>query len=565
MEFGNSAGAFARWGEVRGANGVIIVAPTLHPDADTEGGCYRQIKTGELTPLPDVLRECLSETIGSADPLSKAELDEFLGANNDPFGCGVDDCQHSGRGPVGKFTTKVAEGASRHDTMCFDVLPWAFREAIAGCYSAREAFDALAEAWNTAVEPSRHTHRNREFERMASWAAAQAQADPGNVHGDGEAPQSCQSADAPMLWRATDLRPSATPSWLAMGRLPRAAISLLVGDEGIGKSLLWVWLAGAITTGKPRPEFGIPARDPEDIIVVVTEDDWCSTVRPRLEAVRADLSRVSVVCTESDGSGAPTFPRDLYLIADADPKPALVVVDAWLDTVPSGLKVRDPQDARKALHPWKELAQATNSAVLLITHTNRDKSTDARDRYGITGELRKKARMTLYAQAGAEGHLLVGPEKTNTARPLAASKFIIESVQRFAPTEDNDGTVPVLAYVGESDRTARELVRDAAKGAEDAEVIDPRELWLYEHLTLAALADEKVTPTSAAKAAKDQRDISRRTVFRQFDALKAAGLAESTDPGTFPRTTFWQIAGATEPDGTTDDGTTGDGTTGDDA
>jgi hypothetical protein len=269
---------------------------------------------------------------------------------------------------------------------------------------------------------------------------------------------------------------------------------------------------------------------------------------------------VSVVCTEADGSGAPTFPRDLHLIRDADPPPALIVVNAWLDTVAPGLQVRDPQDARKALHPWKEVAQTTGAAVLLITHTNRDKSTDARDRYGITGELRKKARMTLYAQADDAGRLIVGPEKANAARVRAASMFVIELVQRFAPSEEDDGTVAKLQYVGDSDRTAREHVRDAAKGGALDDEEEPRELWLYEHLTLAALAGKTVTPTSAAKAAKDEKDISRRTVYRQFDTLKAAGLAEAiVAEGAFPKKVFWQIIGAR---GTTGDGTTGDGTTG---
>ncbi len=42
----------------------------------------------------------------------------------------------------------------------------------------------------------------------------------------------------PRLWPAGDLSPAAHPRWLAQGRLPLAAVSLLVGDEGIGKSLL---------------------------------------------------------------------------------------------------------------------------------------------------------------------------------------------------------------------------------------------------------------------------------------------------------------------------------------
>ncbi len=35
-EYGNSAGAFTAFGEFRGKNGVIIAAPTPHPDAETK-------------------------------------------------------------------------------------------------------------------------------------------------------------------------------------------------------------------------------------------------------------------------------------------------------------------------------------------------------------------------------------------------------------------------------------------------------------------------------------------------------------------------------------------------
>lgn len=555
-EFSNSSGGFERWGEVRGANGVIIAPPTLHPDADTKGGCYRQIRAGALTPLPDVLRAVLSDAGDSVEPLSCVELDNFLQGNSAAGSCGHTSCIHTPKGQVHKFAARTAGGASRHDVMCFDVLPWAFREAIAGCYPARSAFEALRAVWQkafTAADPRwRRVQLDDEFLRMASWAAAQAAADPGTVHDDAQ----LRSEDSPKLWRATALRPGSPPSWLAQGRLPRAAISLLVGDEGIGKSLLWVWIAAAITTGKPRFEFGIPAREPARAIVVVTEDDWSTAVRPRLEASGADLDMIDVICTEPDGSGAPTFPRDLHLIRDAA-EPALVVVDAWLDTVPASLKVRDPQDARKALHPWKEVAQTTGAAVLLITHTNRDKSADARDRYGITGELRKKARMALYAQADAERRLIVGPEKMNSARPLPASKFDIESVQWFPATHDHDGTVPVLRYIGESDRTARQHVRDAVtKGPAGDEGDDLRELWLYQYLADAADAGVTVRPKEAETAARNNEGISRTTLYRNFHALAKAGLVQAINSGTFPKSTTWQIVNSQEADGTTGDGGT---------
>ena len=302
--------------------------------------------------------------------------------------------------------------------------------------------------------------------------------------GDWEEPTEPEQPESlfPRLWRATDLRPAAQARWLAKGRLPLASISLLVGDEGIGKSLLWVWIAAAVTAGKPLPEFGIPVNDPGHVIIVITEDEWAYTVRPRLEVAGADLNNVSVICTEDDGSGAPVFPRDLYLIREATPKPTLIVVDAWLDTVAPGLSVRDPQQARQALHPWKEIATAADAAVLLLTHTNRVQSTNARDRYGATAELRKKARMTLFAQADEDARLVVGPEKSNTAAPIPASVFAIEPVQVFPPTADSDGTVPLLVYSGESDRTAREHLADSID-PDDEPGGNPARAFILDYLT----------------------------------------------------------------------------------
>jgi hypothetical protein len=54
----------------------------------------------------------------------------------------------------------------------------------------------------------------------------------------------------PRIWDAADLHPAEQPRWLARSRLPRAALTLLLGDEGIGKSLFWALLATHISTGK---------------------------------------------------------------------------------------------------------------------------------------------------------------------------------------------------------------------------------------------------------------------------------------------------------------------------
>lgn len=276
---------------------------------------------------------------------------------------------------------------------------------------------------------------------------------------------------------ATQLAGHKQKRWLAKSRIPFGDVTVLVGDEGIGKSLFWVLLAAAITTGEPLPEFGIPARKPDHVILVLTEDDWSADVLPRLYIAGADISRVSVLCDSTDGSGSPEFPKDMSHVLDADPRPALVVVDAWLDTVDPRLRVRDGQQARIALHPWRSAATKTGAAVILLSHTNRLDSGDTRDLYGATAALRQKARMTLFAQEDGDGNLTVGPDKANAAKGgTRATCFQVRAERVFEPTDDSDGTVPILCALGQSQYTARQLAMANHTSHQDGDAAIPEHL-----------------------------------------------------------------------------------------
>ena len=353
----------------------------------------------------------------------------------------------------------------------------------------------------------------------------------------------------PRVWRATELQPARQAEWVGKGWLPKAATTILVGDEGIGKSLFWVHIVAAVTTGKPLRECGIPTRDPAVVALVLTEDDWATTVLPRLIVAGANLDNIRVICTDYDGSGAPIFPRDIHLLHEMEEALALVVVDAWLDTVPSGITVRDPQGARQALHPWKELATKTGASVLLLTHTNRVASAQARDKYGATAELRKKARMTLYAQQDDDGRLLVGPEKANSTAPAPAAVFTITAIQHFPPTDDDDGTIGKLTFAEASDRTARQHIvdRHEAEHGEDRQEGAAAVAWLREYIE----AEGPEVNSATAKTDARRAGIPERTLQRACRKLRVvyghSGFASS-------RKTTWSLPSANnspdpEPDG----------------
>ncbi len=408
-------------------------------------------------------------------------------------------------------------------------LTGALEESRAGFYSAQAVVEVFAPLFINAVQlgdKKRSPQQARaEFDNMLAWAVAQALAadleavrarvnaampDYDEILRNGartrEKAQSGSKGKGPRIWRPDELTESAPLDWVGVKHIPESAVTLLTGDEGIGKSLLWVHTAAAVTTGSALPELGIPQREPRHVLVIITEDDWATTVRPRLELAGADMEYVRIVCSESDGSGSPHFPRDIGVIADAQPVPYLIVVDAWADTLEGHLSIRDPQQARQALHPWKELATKLRSAVLLLTHTNRATGGSIRERYAMTSELRKKARMALFAQQDDDGNLVVGPDKSNLVGKVPASVFNVQAVEVFKPTESSDGTVPRLVFVKNADFTAAELLTSmsAPPPSEGAQG--------FAQTTLAAILE--------GGKAHDRADVIRKAA--------AAGIPERT-------------------------------------
>ena len=77
----------------------------------------------------------------------------------------------------------------------------------------------------------------------------------------------------------------------------------------------------------------------------------------------------------------------------------------------------------------------------------------------------------------------------NTAAPIAASVFAIEAVQHFPASDDNDGTVPILSYLGESEMTAREHLAATAEVGGDEPGGNPAKAFIHEFL-MAQTGDE---------------------------------------------------------------------------
>jgi hypothetical protein len=183
---------------------------------------------------------------------------------------------------------------------------------------------------------------------------------------------------------ATDIAMTAT-RWLWLeGRnhwLPMGALIGWAGREGVGKSTWTTRAIALVTTGKmPGDSYGTP----KGVIVCSTEDDWSSTITPRLVAAGADLSRVyGVDVVHPDGlEDIVTLPSDLVemkkIIRDKDV--ALVVLDPLLTFVNKHLDTHKDAEVRRALEPVTKMAHDTKASVIGLIHVNKTSEGDLMNR-----------------------------------------------------------------------------------------------------------------------------------------------------------------------------------------
>ena len=177
---GNGLGKLAsskKWGEVRGANGVIIVAPSVHPS----GGRYQWERTGPLPPIPDYLADELPDSTNPENTATDAEIEKFLATHTETTK------PEALTGLTKALAAKLAGGHSCHMST-LGVLTDAMAEAAAGYYDARTATRTLYPLYRDTVTTGTSTGRTltktgakHAYTGIIAWAIGQADANTGKA------------------------------------------------------------------------------------------------------------------------------------------------------------------------------------------------------------------------------------------------------------------------------------------------------------------------------------------------------------------------------------------------
>lgn len=289
--------------------------------------------------------------------------------------------------------------------------------------------------------------------------------------------------------------------WCWLHRMPYGKLTVVEGDPGLGKSTLLLDVAARLTTGRPMPGTDLE-HEPAGVVILTAEDGLGDTVRPRLEAAGADLTRVAALTAVMEGSveRMPLLPEDLAHVEQAamDMRAALVFVDPLMAYLSADVNSHRDQDVRRALAPAAAMAERTGAAVVVIRHLNKSSGASALYRgggsIGITG--------------AARSVLLVAPDPEDEERCILAV-----SKSNLAPIP------PALAYQLVSD-PAFDCARVDWHGPTDHRAAD---------LLSAPQTDE--TRGAMAEAADFLRDLLGSGPMTAADAereRRQAGISEAT-------------------------------------
>lgn len=318
-------------------------------------------------------------------------------------------------------------------------------------------------------------------------------------------------------------------SWLWPRRIPQGRITLLVGRPGEGKSYVTVDMAARVSTGTPWPDATPCPRG--SVLLLTAEDDPADTIRPRLDAHHADVTRVHLLSAirTTDGERLVTL-ADVDAIGDVLSRLGdcrLLVVDPVGSYLGGRTDAHRDNEVRAVLAPLAALAEKHGVAVVVVAHTRKATASVADDLAMGSRAFTGIARAVWHLRRDPENkrRRLLLPGKSNLAPEGDGLAFTIEG----APPRIIWERDPVIMTADDA------LVAEAARrtpgpeSAEQARAVD----WLRE-----ALAQGPRPAADLVNEWKNGQEGSTRTLSRAKQVL----AAESYRPQT-PGPWWWRLTG----------------------
>lgn len=354
-----------------------------------------------------------------------------------------------------------------------------------------------------------------------------------------EVPTESQPSIVRLAYRSTclaDVEPERV-RWIWPGRLPAGKLVTLDGPPGVGKSTLILDTAATITRGDPLPGEELAALPASSVVIMSAEDGLADTIRPRLDAAGADVSRVhhldSIPVYDDEGgeliTRPPVIPDDLEALAAlvTETGAVLVVVDVLMAYLSGKTNAHRDQDVRSALARLSAVAERTGACIVVLRHLRKaggDAITAGGGSIGIIGAARAGLVVALDPDDETETRRICAVAKSNLAAKPPALAYTLTTVE--------NGSAKV-EWLGATAHTADQLVapRD---GTGERSKVDRAVDWLGRTLATGPV------PWRQLKADAEAADLDRNALHRARERWGDALVIER-DETARGRPSTWRL------------------------
>lgn len=223
-------------------------------------------------------------------------------------------------------------------------------------------------------------------------------------------------------------------SWLWKDRIPFGKLTLLEGDPGLGKSILSLNIASAVSTGGTLPNGD--RIDASDVVILSGEDGIADTIRPRVDAAMGNVNRIHILKAVNTAEGDTYVDLSVHIeqikSVVKHRSARLIIIDPLMAYLGGKNSYKD-QDIRRVLTPLAQMAEETSCAVLVIRHLTKSIGGPALYRGGGSIGIAGAARVVMLVTPNPDkpdekGSLILSTVKNNLAKHADALGYDLRPV-----------------------------------------------------------------------------------------------------------------------------------------
>jgi ribosomal protein L32 len=299
--------------------------------------------------------------------------------------------------------------------------------------------------------------------------------------------------------------------------IPKGKLTLIEGDPGVGKS--WLTCAFATATAAGAGPTGWMQNTPGNVLMLSIEDGLADTIRPRLDTMQADVTRIFAIPDTLilNDSGLLQIESKIITL-----KPMLVVIDPLVAYLGAGVDIHRANETRAVMAKLAMLAEKYHCAIIAVRHLT--KGGKDRPIYRGIG--------SIDFTAACRSVLLVGSDPDNpNSRAVVHIKSNLSKMGGAVGYDIREG---VFFWTGASTLTAGRIF--ASQGnEEERSAIGTAEDFLREALSGGP------RPSKELQRQAREAGISKATLDRAKQVLGVKAQKEGR-PGEKEQRWIWMLA-----------------------